>query len=60
MPDTPPTLGDAISFLLEAGRRFALKKLSAEDPTPKEDLKKLVMEAPNLGEILRIDESISP
>lgn len=53
------TLGDAISALLEAGWKFALKKIFAEDPTPKEDLKQLVMEAPNLGEILQVDESIS-
>lgn len=52
------TLGDAIYTLLEVGRKFALDKLSTADPTLKEDLKELVMKAPDLSKILGIDEII--
>lgn len=53
------TLGDAITALLEAGRKFAMAKLSVEDLNPEEDLKELVMQAPDLTEIMGIDEGIS-
>lgn len=58
-PHLLDTLGDAITALLEVGRKFAMAKLSAEDLNPGEDLKELVMQAPNLTKIMGIDEGIS-
>lgn len=50
--------GDAINSLLDAGRKFALSKLSVEDLTPAEDFKELVMQAPNPSKILGVDENM--
>lgn len=58
-PHLIDTLGDAITSLLEAGRKFAMAKLSAEDLNPDEDLQELVMQAPDLNKIIGIDEGLS-
>lgn len=58
-PHMIDAFGDAITALLEAGRKFALAKLSAEDLTPKEDFKEMVMQAPDLNKIMGIDEGMT-